>query len=89
MLDCTLSPYFQRLYLVNKMLGIWRSSTSTFILPFEDCSSGSRKHVVFNHFSQRSFLNFNYVPSWLRPFNIFTKVLLHLSESTCFPCDLI
>ena len=42
----------------------------SFILPVEDCSSGSRKFVVFNHFSQRSFLDFNYVSSWLRPFNI-------------------
>ena len=31
---------------------------SSFILPVEDCSSGSRKLVVFNHFSQRSFFKF-------------------------------
>ena len=43
----------------------------SFILPVEDCSSGSRKLVVFNHFSQRSFLNFKYLSSWLRSFNIF------------------
>ena len=30
----------------------------SFILPVEDCSLGSRKLVVFNHFSQTSFLNF-------------------------------
>ena len=30
----------------------------SFILPVEDCSSGSRKLVVFNHFSQRSFFKF-------------------------------
>ena len=28
------------------------------ILPVEDCSSGSRKLIVFNHFSQRSFFKF-------------------------------
>jgi len=31
---------------------------SSFILPVEDCSSGSRKLVVFNQFSQRSFFKF-------------------------------
>ena len=30
------------------------------ILPVEDCRSGSRKLVAFKHFSQRSFLDFNY-----------------------------
>ena len=30
----------------------------SFISPVEDCSSGSRKLVVFNHFSQRSFFKF-------------------------------
>ena len=30
----------------------------SFILPIGDCSSGSRKLVVFNHFSLRSFLKF-------------------------------
>ena len=43
----------------------------SFILPVEDCSSGSGKLVVFNLFGQRSLLNFIYVSSWLRPFNIF------------------
>ena len=31
----------------------------SFILPVEDCSLGSQKLVVFNQFSQRSFLNLN------------------------------
>ena len=54
----------------------------SFILPVEDCSSGSRKLVVFNHFSQRSFLNFNYVSSWLRPFNVFTNSNLVFRRTT-------
>ena len=53
----------------------------SFILPVEDCSSGSRKLVVFNHFSLRSFLNFKYVSSWLRPFNIFINInIVNLSQ---------
>lgn len=44
-----------------------------FILPVEDCSPGNRKLIVFNHFSQRLFLDFNYVSSWLGPFIIFRK----------------
>ena len=35
------------------------------ILPVKDCSSGSQKLVVLNCFSQRSYLNFKYVSSWL------------------------
>ena len=42
----------------------------SFILPVEDCSSGICKLVIyfFNHFSKRSFLNFNNLSPWLLPF---------------------
>ena len=49
----------------------------SFILPIEDCSSGSRKLVVFIILARGRFLNFNYVSSWLRPFNIFTYFFLN------------
>ena len=45
----------------------------SFILPVEDCSSGSRKLVVLIILARDRFLNFNYVLPWLRPFNIFTN----------------
>ena len=54
------------------------------ILPVEDCRSSSRKLVVFKHFNQRSFLDFNYVSSWLRPFNIF---LDFVSVHDIFICE--
>ena len=46
-------------YWVNMLNWKLHFSTAPPILPVEDCSSGSRKLVVFNLFSQRSLLNFN------------------------------
>ena len=59
----------------------------SFILPVEDCISGSGKLVGFNHFSQRSFLDFNYVSSWLRPFNTLCIVEAKGMEQRSTVCE--
>ena len=48
-----------------------RSSTTN-VSPEELVGMFFKMVLFFKHFSQRSFLDFNYVSSWLRPFNIFT-----------------
>ena len=40
------------------------------ILPVEDCSSGSRKLVVFNHIRQRSFFKFQIIITLLRLYSL-------------------
>ena len=79
-LDVIKFPFFQSFCNVRFYLNFLIDFLS-FILPVEDCSSGSRKLVVFIILARDRFLNFNYVSSWLRPFNIFKKNdLLHANS---------
>ena len=77
--------YSAALHIFHSLLDVWISWWNTvnflipffsFILPVKDCSSGSRKLIVFYDFSQRSFLNFYFVSSGLWPFYIFTVSLV-------------